>query len=211
MSICEQEDMLFRYPSKEEIKAAQLACCGKCCTACESPTEYAWRKRGVDMAILLEKAIETELSDSERDFITDKWFELMSLSEISSKRGVSVPYISTALKKAQDKLKKVLCYAVEYQHNVCDETTVSLVLARARVIAVARNFSGDNLGERIRALRLRENISSETLRRTTGISTAKLRLIEKGQRLPNIDEVIMLSEVFGVTSDYILKGGKYDG
>ena len=57
-----EEDIIFRYPSKEEIKAAQLACCGRCCDACETPAEYAWRKRSVDLSVLLENAIEKAFS-----------------------------------------------------------------------------------------------------------------------------------------------------
>lgn len=211
MSDYEQEDMFFRYPSREEIKAAQLACCGKCCTACEAPAEYAWRKRGVDMAILLEKAIENELSPTERNTIRDRWFESMSVAEIASARGISLPTVSITLKRAQEKLKKVLGYAVKYQHDICDETAVSLILGRARVIAAARNFSGIGLAERIRALRLRDNISDELLRRVTGISTERIRMIESGKKLPDANELVLLSEAFGVTVDYILKGGKHDG
>ena len=81
-----EEDIIFRYPSKEEIKAAQLACCGRCCDACETPAEYAWRKRGVDMAVLLEKAIETELSENERITVRERWYESMSVGEIATKQ-----------------------------------------------------------------------------------------------------------------------------
>ena len=207
----EQEDMFFRYPSREEIKAAQLACCGKCCTACEAPAEYAWRKRGVDMAILLEKAIEKELSPTERDVVRDRWFESLTVAEIASHRGVSISSVSVTLKRAQEKLKKALGYAVKYQHEICDETAVSLILGRARVIAAARNFSGGDLSERIRSLRLRDNISCEALRRVTGISTERIKLIENGKKLPDANELVLLSEAFGVTVDYILKGGKHDG
>lgn len=211
MSNYEQENMFFRYPSREEIKAAQLACCGKCCTACETPAEYAWRKRGVDMAVLLERAIENELSPTERDTIRDRWFESMSVAEIASVRGISISTVSVTLKRAQEKLKKVLGYAVKYQHDICDETAVSLILGRARAIAAARNFSGTALSERIRALRIRDNVSDEMLRRVTAIPTDRIRLIESGKKLPDANELIALSEAFGVTVDYILKGGKQDG
>ncbi len=211
MNDYESEDMFFRYPSREEIRAAQLACCGKCCTACEAPAEYAWRKRGVDMAVLLEKAIENELSPTERNAIRDRWFESMSVAEIASARGISLSTVSVTLKRAQEKLKKVLGYVVKYQHDICDETAVSLILGRARVIAAARNFSGICLAERIRALRLRDNVSDEMLRRVTGIPTERIRMIESGKKLPDANELVALSEAFGVTVDYILKGGKHDG
>ena len=103
-----EEDIIFRYPSKEEIKAAQLACCGRCCDACETPAEYAWRKRGVDMAILLEKAIEAELSESERKAVRAHWYESMSVKEIAASQGISSAAVSVTLKRAQDKLHRAL-------------------------------------------------------------------------------------------------------
>lgn len=207
----EQEDMFFRYPSEDEIKAAQLACCGKCCTACETPAEYAWRKRGVDMAILLEKAIDNELSLTERNAVRDRWFELMTVAEIAGARGISVSAVSVTLKRAKEKLKKALAYAVEYQNGICDESAISLILSRARVIAAARNFSGNGLPERLRSLRLRDNVSVRMLGRVTGIPSERIRMIENGKKLPDASEIVLLSEAFGVTADYILKGGKHDG
>ena len=57
------------YPDEDEIKAAQLACCGRVCRDCEAPAAYAWRKREVDLALLLEKAIENELTEHERSMM----------------------------------------------------------------------------------------------------------------------------------------------
>ena len=206
-----KESAMFSFPDKDEIKAAQLACCGKCCTACETPAEYAWRKRGVDMAILLEKAIDNELSLTERNAVRDRWFELMTVAEIAGARGISVSAVSVTLKRAKEKLKKALAYAVEYQNGICDESAISLILSRARVIAAARNFSGNALPERLRSLRLRDNVSVRMLGRVTGIPSERIRMIENGKKLPDASEIVLLSEAFGVTADYILKGGKHDG
>lgn len=207
----ETEDIFFRYPSKEEIRAAQLACCGRSCNACETPAEYAWRKRGVDMAVLLERAIENELSPNERSTVRDRWFESLSVTEIASKQGISRAAVSVTLKRAQDKLRRVLGYAVKYQNDVSDETTVSLILGRARVIAAARNFSGGSLTERLRSLRLKDNISAESLSKITGISANRIISFEDGKSQPDVRELIALSEAFGVTVDYILKGEKNEG
>ena len=47
------EEKVFEFIDEEEMKAAQLACCGRVCNRCETPAAYAWRKREVDLAILL--------------------------------------------------------------------------------------------------------------------------------------------------------------
>ena len=207
-SIACDEDIFYKYPSKEEIKAAQLACCGRCCDACETPAEYAWRKRGVDMAVLLEHAIENELSTAEKSAVRNHWFESMSVGEIAAMQGISSAAVSVTLKRAQSKLYKALRYAVAYQNNVGKESAVSLVLARARVVAAARNSTGNSLPERLRALRVAENLSREALEKVSSVSAVRFAAIENGIAEPHINEVIALSEAFGVTTDYLLKGEK---
>ena len=56
-----ESDVREQFPSREEIKAAQLACCGRCCNQCESPAEYAWRKRDVDMRFCLKEPLRMNL------------------------------------------------------------------------------------------------------------------------------------------------------
>ncbi len=207
-SIACDEDIFYKYPSKEEIKAAQLACCGHCCDVCETPVEYAWRKRGVDMALLLENAIENELSAAEKLAVRNHWFESMSVGEIAAIQGISTAAVSVTLKRAQGKLHKALRYAVAYQNNVGKDSAVSLVLARARVIAAARNSTGDSLPERLHALRVAENLSREALGKVSSVSAVRYAAIESGRSEPHINELVALSETFGVTTDYLLKGEK---
>lgn len=204
-NVCE-EDILFVYPDKNEIRAAQLACCGRCCTACEAPAEYAWRKRSVDMALLLEQAIESELSPAEQAAIRDRWLESLSVQEISEKRKISRAAVSVTLKRAQDKLQKVLSYAVKYQNDTLSDSIMPLALGRAKAIAAARYLSGNSVCERLSHLRRRENLSMAAQSRATGISARRLASLEKGESSPDLCELIILSEFFGVTTDYILKG-----
>ena len=205
-----EEGILFTYPDEKEIVAAQKLCCGRCCTACETPAEYAWRKRDVDMSVLLEQAIETELSETERNTVRDCWFESMSVAEISSKRGISTSAVSVTLKRAQDKLYRVLGYAVKYQRGLTDETAVPLFIGRARVIASARNFSGKSLAQRVHSLRLSQNLSRKALSEGSSVSEGRIAAIESGKTDPDIRELVALCDFFGVTSDYIIKGEKND-
>lgn len=204
------EDIFNMYPSKEEIKAAQLACCGHCCDACETPAEYAWRKRGVDMAELLESAIENELSEAEKSAVRNRWFEAMSLSEIAAVQGVSAANVSITLKRAQDKLHHALRYAVAYQNNVGKDSTVSLLLARARVVAAARNKNADTFHERLFALRASQNMTRDLLSKVSGVSVTRITTLEAGKGEPHLKELVDLSEAFGVTVDYLLKGEKVE-
>lgn len=205
-----EKDVRNEFPSREEIKTAQLACCGRCCTQCESPAEYAWRKRDVDMAILLEKAIVNELTEIEREAVTEHWFNFETMTAIAEKKKINVSAVKRTLARATDKLAKVLRYAVCYQQNISDENIVPVVLGRARVIAAARNASGGSSGDRITRLRQSQNLTREVLASAVGVSTERLGRLEHGA-IPMGDEVSLISEFFNVTADFILKGETDEG
>ena len=195
------------FPSEDEIKAAQRVCCGRCCNQCESPAEYAWRKRDVDLSFLLERAIKTELTDFEREVITGYWFDSKSITLLAKSRGCSISLISKTLKNGEEKLERVLRYVVMYQENLFEESAVSVILGRARVVSVARNAGSGSSGDRIRQLRQSQSIKPKTLARALGIKTDRLRMLENGAE-PDITELLSLSAFFKVTTDYILKGEK---
>lgn len=205
----QKNSSVFSYPDREEIKAAQLACCGRHCSACEAPAEYAWRKREVDMALLLEKAICRELTEAERSAVMQHWFDGESLTQISQKKGISPAAVRRTLDRAQEKLEKVLSYAVCYQQNVMTESVIPLVIGRARVIAAARNSSGGKTGDRIARLRQSQCLTADALCLATGINPSRLLKIEHGAE-PETSELVALSEFFAVSTDFILKGEKND-
>lgn len=201
----EKSEVRTAFPSKEEIKTAQLACCGRCCTQCESPAEYAWRKRDVDMAILLEKAIENELTETERDTVKSHWFDFESVKSIAEKKGINPSAVKRTLTRAQEKLERVLRYAVYYQNEQKNESIIPLVLGRARVISAARNAVGGTSGDRITRLRQSQNLTREILADAVGISPKRVGQLESGVN-PGGDELMALSGFFNVTADFILKG-----
>lgn len=47
--------MDFSFPTPEERRAAMCVCCGSHCPGCESPDDYAWRRRDVDLSVLAER------------------------------------------------------------------------------------------------------------------------------------------------------------
>lgn len=62
------------------------------------------------------------------------------------------------------------------------------------------------LGERIQSLRKMQGVSQDELADKIGVSRQAVSKWENQQSIPDIDKVIMLSDYFGVTTDYILKG-----
>lgn len=63
-----------------------------------------------------------------------------------------------------------------------------------------------NIGERIRELRTSKGITATFVAKSVGLSPATLSEIERDKNGITVKNVIALSEFFGVTTDYILKG-----
>lgn len=62
-----------------------------------------------------------------------------------------------------------------------------------------------NLGERIARLRREQGWSQEELAQQLGVSRQSVSKWESGQSVPDLDKVLRLSEIFGVSTDYLLK------
>lgn len=199
------DDVRMSFPSKDEIKTAQLVCCGRCCNQCEVPAEYAWRKRDVDMAVLLDKAIESELTETERETVILYWFESETATEIAKRKGINPSAVNRTLTRAQEKLEKALKYAVIYQNQLSSESAIPVILGRARVIAAAKKAGGGTTGDRITRLRQSQNLTRASISSAIGISEKRLEKLEK-DAIPDGNEVISLSRFFDVSADYILKG-----
>jgi transcriptional regulator with XRE-family HTH domain len=63
-----------------------------------------------------------------------------------------------------------------------------------------------NLSERIQTLRKSKGMSQEQLADKIGVSRQAISKWESGQIAPEIDKVILMSDIFQVTTDYLLKG-----
>lgn len=63
-----------------------------------------------------------------------------------------------------------------------------------------------NLSDRIQTLRKSKGISQEDLADQIGVSRQAISKWESGQSTPELDKILLLSEFFEVTTDYLLKG-----
>lgn len=62
------------------------------------------------------------------------------------------------------------------------------------------------IADRISELRKSRELSQEELAEMTGVSRQAVSKWESEQSMPEMDKIITLSEIFGVTTDYLLKG-----
>lgn len=63
-----------------------------------------------------------------------------------------------------------------------------------------------NMADRIQYLRKTNGISQEELADKVGVSRQAVSKWESEQSLPDLEKIITMSDYFGVTTDYILKG-----
>ena len=62
------------------------------------------------------------------------------------------------------------------------------------------------IADRIQNLRKTRGISQEELADRIGVSRQAVSKWESKQSTPDVEKIILLSEYFGVTTDYLLKG-----
>lgn len=63
-----------------------------------------------------------------------------------------------------------------------------------------------NMSDRIQYLRKQKGYSQEELADKVGVSRQAVSKWESEQSMPDLEKVIIMSELFEVTTDYILKG-----
>lgn len=63
-----------------------------------------------------------------------------------------------------------------------------------------------NIADRIQSLRKTKGISQEQLADVVGVSRQAVSKWESEQASPDLEKIILMSEYFDVTTDYILKG-----
>ena len=96
--------MDFSFPTPE-VRLLRLACPG-----CESPDDYAWRRRDVDLSVLADEVIKTRLTPRERQVTEAYWFDGSTISTIAQKLGVCPSSVSRCLDKAQRKIYDALSF-----------------------------------------------------------------------------------------------------
>ncbi|OQA70249.1 MAG: Helix-turn-helix domain protein [Firmicutes bacterium ADurb.Bin262] len=201
------------YPTEEEMRAAQKACCGRMCAECETPAEYAWRRRSVDLGELLLDAVKTRLSEAERQAVVGHYFDKRTLTDIALGGGKSPAAVGKALQRGLGKLRDALDYTVRYQHNLDSPALAPLAVGKALAVAAAARASPKNFGERVAALREAGNITRAKLAEAAGIDIKRLEALEEGRAGADAGELVRLSAFFMTTADYLLKGeahGAYD-
>ena len=65
-----------------------------------------------------------------------------------------------------------------------------------------------NIADRIQYLRKQKGLSQEELADMVGVSRQSVSKWESEQSIPDLEKIIIMSDIFEVTTDYILKGAE---
>ena len=189
----------YDYPTEEEVKNAVKICCGRHCNACESPVEYAWRRRRTDLADLVNVAIERELTDSEKGIVTDIYFNYMTPRQVAEKRKISTSAVYKTLRVATEKLKKPLSYVVMYQQDYIGDEADDTRFYDALNIAAAGKKSADSTGEILKNLRVSKALTLTQSAKAAGLSVTRLKRIEDMTAEPTFNDLIRLCATYGIS------------
>jgi len=63
-----------------------------------------------------------------------------------------------------------------------------------------------SIGTRIRQLRLSHNWSQTELARRIGVNKSVISFYELGARFPTYDNLVRICDIFGVSTDYLIRG-----
>lgn len=90
---------------------------------------------------------------------------------------------------------------------------VSLILKKLSLLPVVSDWEGrffmydiTETGNRIRELRKKKRKTQEQVAADVGIKVKTYQAIEQGKRGASIDTLFLLSEYFGVSMDFLVKG-----
>ncbi len=166
--------------------------------------EYAWRRRKTDLADILNLAIDRELTEKEREVIKDFYFNEMSAEEIARKTGTSRTAVNAAKNRAEQKLRKALCYLKIYLSGLDEAAEDDTGIDCEAAILAAREMKGGDTGKRIAKLRKERALSYGAASRMTGISLKRMKRIESGEALPDAGEIRRICALYSVPYAQVL-------
>ena len=68
----------------------------------------------------------------------------------------------------------------------------------------------NNIGTKIYELRLKNNLSQDILAEKLGVSRQAISKWENSQSVPELEKIVLMSEIFNVSTDYLLKDSQPD-
>ena len=184
-------------PGEKEVRNAVKICCGRCCTACETPVEYALRKSQLDLADLLNIAVERELSEKEREAVNEVYYKGVSPGDFAEERGISPSAVYCLLTSAKQRLKNALYYVMLYLDGYEGKEKEGRVY-ESLAVNRARGARAPEIGQRLRNCRLSAGVSLQKAATVSGLEKGAVYRFEQGDSQPVFNKLYALCAAYGI-------------
>ena len=152
----------------------------------------------------MRKVVKNELTPCQQQIVHLLWYEGKSISEAAAELSMDRSTLFRKEKQINEIIYDKLKYAMEYRFGKSfSEQTVELIHSNAPACCPVE---GRSISERLRSLRLKQNLSTKDISELTGIRKSRLDFIEQEGEQLNMDELSILSSLYRTTTDYIVHG-----
>ncbi len=179
-------------------------------TKYETIDEYLLRKRKVELNCLVNRVIESELTEKDKNLVKLHWYEGKNVTETAKVLGLERSAVSRRLDKINEIIYDKLKYAIEYRYGKDYSSSVKMIIKNKDALClISEDF--ESPAGRIKNLRQRQGFSLEETEIMTGIGKKKLESIENGERELSVSDIIRFATAFKTSGDYIIFGKKEGG
>ncbi|MBO5420708.1 MAG: transcriptional regulator [Clostridia bacterium] len=197
--------------SVEEARAA-LRCMRLCSfdetEALESVESLVHRIRKVGTARLVEEIIEKKLSETQKHFIKEFWFNEKNTAQIARENCVSQANVYRTISRANETIKEFITPLVMYHNDLVITEIEPLYFREIMNITSASERKGISLSEQLKYIRLSNAVTSEQLAKAVCITVGELEKIENGKKLPSLEILERYSRIFNVEINLKFINGK---
>lgn len=197
--------------SVEEARAA-LRCMRLCSfdetEALESVESLVHRIRKVGTARLVEEIIEKKLSETQKHFVKEFWFNEKNTAQIARENGVSQANVYRTISRANETIKEFITPLVMYHNDLVITEIEPLYFSEIMNITSASERKGISLSEQLKVIRLSNAVTSEQLAKAVCITVGELEKIENGKKLPSLEILERYSRIFNVEINLKFINGK---
>lgn len=197
--------------SVEEARAA-LRCMRLCSfdetEALESVESLVHRIRKVGTARLVEEIIEKKLSETQKHFVKEFWFNEKNTAQIARENGVSQANVYRTISRANETIKEFITPLVMYHNDLVITEIEPLYFNEIMNITSVSERKEISLSEQLKYIRLSNAVTSEQLAKAVCITVGELEKIENGKKLPSLEILERYSRIFNVEINLKFINGK---
>ncbi|MBR6531686.1 MAG: hypothetical protein IKT61_04225 [Clostridia bacterium] len=176
--------------------------------ALECVGDLVERVRRLSMAKLVERVIETKLTENQRIIVQEFWFSGKNTVQIAREMNVSQANVYRILTRANNSLKELLEPLIMYFNDLPSVQVVPLILEETMKICSAQHLHTDNLPSLLQKIRISKAVTPECAARAMCITAGELKKIESGHKGVTVDYLSRFSQVFSVDIDFNFVKGK---